>query len=164
MDTPTTATHNRRAVANRASRPLGILVADHLPLSRVILEITLENRGFRVWPAGDGQEAVEVYRENQAAIDLVVLDASIGDPEAREVFRQLRGTRPDVCCCVMTDANDPFASELYLDLGAIWTFPRPWPVSRVAEILWRLAEDLSWAPPPPYCVLSQQRNATAKPR
>ena len=148
MVPPMNTVRNRCADAGSVQRPLGILVTDHLPLSRVILELALETRGFRVWTAGHGWEAVRIYRADHAAIDLVLLDASLSHPDPREVFRQLRDTCPDVCCCVMTDANDPFAPELYLDLGAVWTFPRPWPVARVAEILWRLAYDLSRPPKP----------------
>ena len=46
--------------------------------------------------AGDGITAVDVFRSNQPAIDLVLLDLTLPAMSGEQVFRELRRIQPDV--------------------------------------------------------------------
>jgi CheY-like chemotaxis protein len=120
-------------------RTPGILVADRVPSTRIVLRLTLSRQGFRVWTAGDAFETVRTFRQAAAEIDLLLLDSRLRGLEPRELMDALRLIRPGVRCCFMTDPDDPFSPDSLQDLGAVWTFPRPFPLAQVAEILWDLA-------------------------
>ena len=51
-----------------------ILVADDEPALRHLLVRQLQQRGYRVFPAADGLEALRIYRSANPPIDLVLAD------------------------------------------------------------------------------------------
>jgi PAS domain S-box-containing protein len=56
----------------------------------------LEKLGYRVIIARGGNEAVDLYREHQAQIDLVILDIIMPDLSGGEVFDRLLDINPEV--------------------------------------------------------------------
>ncbi len=72
-----------------------LVIDDELPVRAAVTDI-LENSGLSVITAEDGEAGVGVYRERQAAIDLVVLDLSMPGQSGEETLRQLRELDPQV--------------------------------------------------------------------
>jgi PAS domain S-box-containing protein len=72
-----------------------LLVEDEETLSLAISKM-LRKRGFSVMQAGDGITAVDLFRANQPAIDVVVLDLTLPGMSGEQVFRELRLIQPDV--------------------------------------------------------------------
>jgi CheY-like chemotaxis protein len=72
-----------------------LLVDDEEPLLDVGKEL-LEAMGYHVLAAKDGNEAVEIYREHEGDIDIVVLDMIIPGMGGGEVYDRLRETNPNV--------------------------------------------------------------------
>jgi DNA-binding response OmpR family regulator len=68
-------------------RPL-ILVADDDPSVRMTLEFVLEDEGFSVLIAGDGQRALELARDERP--DAILLDQMMPKLEGREVYLALK--------------------------------------------------------------------------
>jgi DNA-binding response OmpR family regulator len=94
-------------------RPV-ILVVDDDPGIRRLLTIGLPPRGFTVLTAGDGAEAVAVYRQEHARIDLALIDLQMPAADGREVIRRLRAVNPDVRCCLISGGYGmPSAAELH---------------------------------------------------
>jgi CheY-like chemotaxis protein len=56
----------------------------------------LERMGYRVLVARGGNEAITIYREHQAEIDLVILDIIMPDMSGGEVFDHLLHIDPEV--------------------------------------------------------------------
>jgi CheY-like chemotaxis protein len=56
------------------TRARTILVADDEPALRHLLARQLQQRGYRVFPAADGLEALRIYRSANPPIDLVLAD------------------------------------------------------------------------------------------
>jgi DNA-binding response OmpR family regulator len=56
----------------------------------------LQTHGYRVITAEDGRQAVEVYRREQPAIDLVILDLTMPRLSGRDAFRELLRLDPTV--------------------------------------------------------------------
>ena len=54
----------------------------------------LEKLQFSVLTAQNGAEALDVYRNNQNKIDLVILDMILPDMGAAEIFDELRSINP----------------------------------------------------------------------
>ncbi|MHB8828427.1 MAG: ATP-binding protein [Syntrophales bacterium] len=73
-----------------------ILVVDD---ERMILETNcelLKSLGYRVFPAGSGQEALSVYMEKNSEIDLVILDMIMPGISGGETFDRLSRINSDV--------------------------------------------------------------------
>jgi len=80
---------------NAESRQPVILFADD---DKLCLDVTVQmlNRiGYSVLEATDGQEAVEVYKNNQDSVDLVILDMKMPHNGGR-TFEQLRKINTDL--------------------------------------------------------------------
>jgi two-component system, cell cycle sensor histidine kinase and response regulator CckA len=72
-----------------------ILLADDEVTVRSMLATALNAAGYRTLVAGDGQEAVEMFRNHADEIDLVVLDLTMPRMGGDEAFREIIGIRPD---------------------------------------------------------------------
>jgi CheY-like chemotaxis protein len=73
-----------------------ILLADDETLVRNLGRNILESFGYRVLPAGDGQQAIDLYRRESSHIDLVILDLTMPRLSGREALRQLLEINPEI--------------------------------------------------------------------
>jgi PAS domain S-box-containing protein len=73
-----------------------ILIAeDDDDLRRLNREL-FEECGYGVIEAANGQEALELYKENQGTIDLLLFDVVMPKMNGREAFEEIRTLRPDM--------------------------------------------------------------------
>lgn len=72
-----------------------LLVDDEKIILNVGLEI-LESMGYQVLVAGSGKAAIEVYKENQDKIDMIILDTIMPEMGGNETYQQLREINPQV--------------------------------------------------------------------
>jgi two-component system cell cycle sensor histidine kinase/response regulator CckA len=63
---------------SNADKPGILVVDDELPI-QMMLAFALRHKGFTVWLASSGQEALELYQQHQEGIDLVLLDVQMPD-------------------------------------------------------------------------------------
>jgi PAS domain S-box-containing protein len=73
-----------------------ILLADDEEMLRRLGRQVLERYGYRVLTATDGAEAVEVYRQHQQEIDLVLLDLTMPKLSGLDALREMRALNPSV--------------------------------------------------------------------
>ena len=74
-----------------------VLVVDDEPTIRDIARTMLEERlGYKVITAGDGFEAVEIFRSRKDEFCLVLLDLSMPGMNGWETLSALRALRPDI--------------------------------------------------------------------
>jgi len=73
-----------------------ILVVEDEPHMLELVRLSAEKRGFRVFTARDGEEAVERYQKHWKEIDVVVLDWGLPRLDGRAVFRELKEINPKV--------------------------------------------------------------------
>jgi CheY-like chemotaxis protein len=71
-----------------------ILIAEDEELVRKIAIKVLENAGFDVLVARDGEEACELFNDNADRISLAFLDISMPRKNGKEVYRLISGARP----------------------------------------------------------------------
>jgi signal transduction histidine kinase/CheY-like chemotaxis protein len=84
---------------SRVAGPVGsetILLADDNDMIRTLAATFLRQSGFQVLLAGDGQEAVEVFRREHDRVQLVVLDMRMPRLSGREALTHLRQIDPGV--------------------------------------------------------------------
>jgi len=68
------AEEGRRAADGQPAGAGRVLLADDEPDVRAVVRAMLETLGYEVMEATDGVEAVEIFRQRAAEIDLVILD------------------------------------------------------------------------------------------
>jgi len=100
-----------------------VLIADDEPAVRTAARRVLERAGLTVCVAGDGREAIAVFTERQAEIQVVLLDMTMPHLRGDEVYRALRRLRPDVRVVLTSGFSDPQAGDI--GPGAVF-LPKPW--------------------------------------
>jgi len=73
-----------------------ILVVDDETAIRQYLELFLTTLGYRVLLAHDGREAIQVFRESEHEIDLVLMDVIMPNINGREAALEIRELKNDV--------------------------------------------------------------------
>ena len=84
-----------------------LLVEDAEPLRR-LAQTLLEGRGFRVLPAGSGEEALEVAARFAGTFDLLLTDVIMPGINGRVLSEQLRPSRPGMKVLYMSGYTDSF--------------------------------------------------------
>jgi len=119
--------------------PVGVLVVDDDPTVRLVLKSWLGRKGFEVWTAAHGQEAVELYRRHHLTIAVVLLDVIMPGMDGPSTLTALQQVSPDVQCCFMTGTPLPLIEKDLLSLGAARVFRKPFAFTELVDTLKRLA-------------------------
>ncbi len=120
-----------------------ILAVDDEPKILEVLVSFMESKGFRVFSAENGRQALEVFdREN---ISLVILDLMLPDISGEEICRTIRKKSrvPIIMLTAKVEENDMLAG---LEIGADDYMTKPFSLkllhARVEAVLRRSADDL----------------------
>ena len=81
---------------------LNILVADDEETVLKLCEQMLRRGGYNVLPAGNGQQALDLFEHNGAAIHLALLDVIMPDINGVEVARRIHSLNPGTPIVLMT--------------------------------------------------------------
>jgi len=118
-----------------------VLVIDDDEQILAMLRIMLENEGYEVEVASNGQKGAMLYRANPA--DVIITDIIMPEKEGIETIIELRREYPDVRIIAMSGGGrfgpDHFL-QLAKSLGAMKTLSKPF---RREEIITAVAEVLS---------------------
>lgn len=85
-----------------------VLVVDDDSHLRLMMQVYLQQLGYPVLCAENGARGLAVYRENQTAIGIVLLDLSMPKMNGLELFYALQRLNPEVKC-IMISGNEPSA-------------------------------------------------------
>lgn len=109
-----------------------ILVVDDDPQLRSLLLLVLEGEGYEV--AGVSDAATAISEVERGAVDMVVLDISLGVEDGRQVLAHIR-TMGDLPVILISGKGDTAERVLGLRLGADDFLPKPFsPVELVARV------------------------------
>jgi PAS domain S-box-containing protein len=84
------------AAASPMGREEGVLVVDDEPGFRYTTEQILLRHNYKVFPAGDGAEALAVYLRNESAIGIVLMDIDLPVMDGVASIRALRQINPRI--------------------------------------------------------------------
>jgi DNA-binding response OmpR family regulator len=117
--------------------PLILVVEDH-PDTQAAVAAYLEQRGFDVEVASNGDDAMQLLRKKRP--DLVFLDLSLPNISGYDVCEQIR---TDVALqetgILMTSAQSSRAVEAFcIEAGADAFLPKPFEVEQIAEHISRI--------------------------
>lgn len=92
----------------------------------------LETRGYTVYEAGSGTEALEVMEELEGKVDIVVSDVVMPEMDGPSLLRELRKNYPDMKFIFVSGyAEDAFAKNLPAD-AKFGFLPKPFSLKQLA--------------------------------
>jgi anti-anti-sigma factor len=127
----------------QAAYPVGFLVVDDDAAVLSILEAFLRFKGFKVWLADHGHQAIELYQRHQEEIDVVLLDVQMPGMDGPHTLTALQKLCPTIRCCFMTGNPGAYTEEALLQLGAARVFRKPFAFIEVINML----DQLGWLSP-----------------
>ncbi len=118
-----------------------VLVVDDERVVRDMAKSILEMREFRVLVAPDGPTAIEVFRQHQDKISIVLLDLMMPGMDGLEVFEKLRILDPNVQVLLSTGYRDQSLADQSQEKGFAGILEKPYrPVDLVNRLRLLLQE------------------------
>ena len=100
----------------------------------VIAEV-LTDHGYRVIEAADGRTAVNLFRDRESEIDVVLLDVTLPSLSGREVLDAIRRIRPDVKV-ILTSAYSKETALTAIGGQRAWAYiQKPYQFSNLSALL-----------------------------
>ena len=135
-----------------APRPLAsppatglVLVADDEAIIRELAREALEGAGLQVIEARDGQEAVDLYRQHGAQVDLVLLDMTMPRMGGAEAFRLIRQMAPAARILLTSGYTQQESLDSLADLPPDGFLQKPF---RVRDLVGKVQDVLAARKPP----------------
>jgi CheY-like chemotaxis protein len=120
-------------------RAFGLLVVDDEECVRGVLDLAMKQRGFAVWLASSGKEAISLYRSHGRAIDVVLMDVLMPGLDGPQTLAALQQMNAQVRCCFMSGDLGIYAEWQLDNLGAIGVIRKPFRLDGITALLWELA-------------------------
>jgi PAS domain S-box-containing protein len=79
-----------------------LLIAEDDKMVLALMKAVLEEHGYRVLEAQDGEQAVRVFSENRDRIQLVILDTIMPKMNGKQAFSAIKALHPDVKALFMS--------------------------------------------------------------
>jgi PAS domain S-box-containing protein len=95
----------------------------------------LKHLGFTVLTAENGLRAVELYREREKEIDLVLMDLTMPYINGVEAFLELRNLNPDVRVILASGYSREDMANRYAGKGLAAILQKPYNLTRLREVL-----------------------------
>jgi CheY-like chemotaxis protein len=111
-----------------------LLIDDEEAVREAVTDI-LEMTGVHVLAAADGQAGLALYRENRAAVRLVLLDLSMPGMSGEETFRQLRALDSEVRIILSSGYDEGEVSARFAGQGLTGFVQKPYDVARLTAAI-----------------------------
>jgi len=98
-----------------------ILIVDDEPMIRRFIRLLLEQNGFAVLDAGDGNEALSVFQAHRNEISLVLTDVLMPDMNGPTLVDHIRRIDPGMPALFIS----AYCETLRGDMGNIECLPKP---------------------------------------
>ncbi len=126
-------------------RKINVLVVDDEPRMRKLIKDFLTKKEYEVIEAQDGENAIEVYKENIDKIDLILLDVMMPKLDGWSVLRLIRQENKKIPIIMLTarseEQDELFGFELGVDEYISKPFSPKILVARVEALLRRTIKD-----------------------
>ncbi len=88
-----------------------VLLAEDENSVRTIVKTILEEYGYNVIEAVNGEEAVQAFQKNRERIDIVLLDVIMPGKNGKAAFDEMKGVKPDIKVLFMSGYTDDIISS-----------------------------------------------------
>ena len=95
----------------------------------------LDRLGYKVIIAKNGKEAVEVYKNNQNKIDIVILDMIMPDMGGSRVYERLKETNPDIKVLLSSGYSIDGQAQEIIDRGCNGFIQKPFNLNELSQKL-----------------------------
>ncbi len=112
-----------------------VLVVDDEAAVLGVTSKMLRRLGLEVLTAGDGVTAVEVFREHQAGISLVLLDLTMPRMNGEEAFSALRKIDPGVRVVLASGYDEHDLATRFSGLGLAGSIQKPYTMEKLSTML-----------------------------
>ena len=112
-----------------------ILVVDDEDVFREMLKDVLEYLGYHVLTAENGAEGIDVFKSNQPAIDLVILDMNMPVMDGRELFQALKKLAPDVKALLATGFTLDGEVQTLMNEGIMGFIQKPFRMDTISKAI-----------------------------
>ena len=112
-----------------------VLVVDDEAVVRHVAQEALKRGGYSVWLAASGREAIEIFQENAARIDLVVLDLAMPVMGGEETLRALRRMQPGVRVIVSSGYDQKEATRRFSGFRISGFLQKPYSAARLTFLV-----------------------------
>jgi CheY-like chemotaxis protein len=102
-----------------------IMIVDDDPLVKTLVERVLTAEGYRVITASDGFEAIEIYRQFQAVVELVILDFKMPGMDGFALFNELLALNPKLPAALTSGFVEDEQLDAMLAKGLRGFIPKP---------------------------------------
>ena len=124
----------------REPDPYTILLVDDDEAILKVISRTLVDLGYTVLTAGDGESAVEIYRQQHEEIDAVVLDYSMPKMSGGGAFTKMREIDPSVRVLLATGHGRTDEVQELLDSGVDGLLSKPYGTTELIRWLAKRGE------------------------
>jgi CheY-like chemotaxis protein len=128
------AARSSGAGGGRAPARTVLAVDDESTVLALVRDI-LEMHGYRVLTARNGEEALRVFRDQAAAIDLVLLDLTMPVMGGRECFKHMKEIDPRVRVLVSSGFSAESTASEMLSEGALAYVQKPYDIDALARVV-----------------------------
>jgi CheY-like chemotaxis protein len=122
-------------------RTYGILVVDDEACVRDVLDVGMRQQGFAVWLAGNGWEALELYRRHRRDIDVDLMDVRMPGLDGPQTLAALLELSPQIRCCFMSGDLGGYTEEGLRNASVAAVLQKPFCLAEVAQALWEWASN-----------------------
>lgn len=104
----------------------GVLLVDDEDLLRTVGRELLEELGYRVYLADNGEQALSVYEAEREHISLVIMDVIMPVMGGKEALQRLKSINPDVRVLMSSGFHQDQPNESFVSLGAKGFIQKPY--------------------------------------
>ncbi len=141
---PATEQSEKRSFGEEEDKLVGgtetVLVVDDEPEIRNLTREVLESGGYSVIHAGSGEEALDIFRKQSAAIDLVVLDLSMPGMGGQRCLLALLAHSPQAKVLIASGFSAQGNASELLAQGAAGFIGKPYRMQELLDTVRRILE------------------------
>lgn len=126
LPVPTPAAPGKEMVEPVRGSGETILLVEDEEMLLDLLQVFLEENGYKVLIARDGMEAVEVYEKHAQEINVVLSDMGLPKLGGWEAFRRMKAINPSVRCILASGYFDPDLRADMIREGALDFVQKPY--------------------------------------
>ncbi len=112
-----------------------VLVADDEDSIREMCKPVLEKLGYRVTLAGNGHDAVELFRESPDKYDFVILDLTMPILNGEEAYEHMKQIREDVRIIISSGYSTIEADKRFANKDIAGFLHKPYTIEQLKELL-----------------------------
>ncbi len=112
-----------------------LLLVDDEPISLMVLRNVLAHSGFEMHTADAGEKALEILRQREGDIDLVLLDMIMPGLSGRETFERIRKDHPGTKVVFLSGLRDEKAARELLEAGALDFILKPLDGRQILDVV-----------------------------